>query len=74
MFQQRAKSYTKSMTRQLTTESVSRMHNGGGGALLHAGDNDAFLDVLTDYFTETIHSEGKLTHYTMTYIYMCIGR
>ena len=49
------------MTRQLTPESVSCMLNGGGGALLDTGDNDALLDVLTDYFTETIqNSEGKL--------------
>ena len=50
------------MARQLTPEAVSCMLNGGGGALLDAGDNDALLDVLTDYFTEnTQNSEGKLS-------------
>ena len=38
------------LVRKLSADAVASLLNGGGGALLGSGDNDALLDVLTDYF------------------------
>ena len=42
----------------LTPSSVVSLLNGGGGALLNSGDDDALLDVITDYFTDDTPGEN----------------
>ena len=59
----------KEMARKLTSTAVACLLNGDGGALLGTGDDDAILDVPTDYFTDNTHeeTEGKTT-FTLYYI------
>ena len=50
----------RKMASKLNTAVVAKLLNAGGGSLLEAGDDDALLNVLSEYFTDNTQAIGKI--------------
>ena len=53
------------MVSRPNSDAVVRLLNNGGGALLGACNEDALLEVITDYFTDNVpdeDAEGIVKH------------